>query len=150
MIEERVVLEGSVNISVVSGVSGSIIKTSPMATITLNGKVQPLASSVAKKLRTAGIDAVCGQEIDATLHGKLLINLFNAVNALSGTSLTETLCSPGQRTVIKLCIAEALDVYKGEYPASYLSYFVFIYVPHMTRIKLLFTIAQPKAKLSKP
>ena len=77
--------------------------------------MQPHAEEVATLLRSANIPCRSVANIRSVTYGKLLINLFNAVNALSGQSLVELLLSRGYRQVAHASIAEALAVYKGIY-----------------------------------
>lgn len=76
--------------------------------------LQPYADQVARLLRAAGLQCDCVPNIRDVTHGKLLINLFNAVNALSGGSIFELLLARDYREVVSLSISEALQVYKGE------------------------------------
>ena len=68
--------------------------------------------------RAAGIGAKCTPRFTGVAYGKLLVNLFNAVNALSGVSLSTMLASRGYRTVARVCIEEALQVYQGAFSLS--------------------------------
>ncbi len=58
-------------------------------------------------------------DMDEVLHGKLLLNLNNAINALSGRPLKEQLATRDYRRVLAACMEEALATYaaKGVTPA---------------------------------
>jgi hypothetical protein len=60
----------------------------------------------------------CMPRFTGVAYGKLQVNLFNAVNALSGVSLSTMLASRGYRAVARVCIEEALQVYQGAFSLS--------------------------------
>jgi len=53
------------------------------------------------------------KEIAAFQYGKLVINLTNAINALSGQTLIETFNDPGHRQVLAKSMNEAIHVFKN-------------------------------------
>jgi 2-dehydropantoate 2-reductase len=70
------------------------------------------ALSVATALVTAGIPAQVRGDIEAVQWGKLLLNLNNAVNALSGLPLKRQLSDRQWRLVLAASVREALGVMK--------------------------------------
>jgi 2-dehydropantoate 2-reductase len=52
-------------------------------------------------------------EMEGVLYGKLLLNLNNAISALSGLTLKRELETRGYRELFAKCIWEALDVYRS-------------------------------------
>ncbi|KAJ3097354.1 hypothetical protein HDU97_004932 [Phlyctochytrium planicorne] len=76
-----------------------------------------------KILLAAGVDCKVSSEMDNVLYGKLLMNLNNAVSALSGVPLKAELSQKQFRDVLSKCITEALNVYTaaGIHPASFTS-----------------------------
>ncbi|KAJ3301391.1 hypothetical protein HDU76_005768 [Blyttiomyces sp. JEL0837] len=62
-------------------------------------------------LNEAGIECKSSPDIESILYGKLLVNLNNAVSALSGVPLKAELSQKQYRTVFAKCISEALAVY---------------------------------------
>ncbi|KAJ3214747.1 hypothetical protein HDU67_001286 [Dinochytrium kinnereticum] len=76
-----------------------------------------------KLLLAAGVDCKVSSEMDNVLYGKLLLNLNNAVSALSGVPLKAELSQRQFRDVLSKCISEALAVYtaSGIHPASFTS-----------------------------
>jgi 2-dehydropantoate 2-reductase len=68
------------------------------------------APEVAALLRTAGLVVNEDPDMQAVAWGKLLINLNNALNALSGLPLAEQLADHRWRVILADCVAEALKV----------------------------------------
>ena len=66
-----------------------------------------------RALREAGIDTREHDEIERVSWTKLLFNLNNAVNALSGLPLREQLLDRGYRRVMAACIGEGLDAMRA-------------------------------------
>lgn len=71
------------------------------------------ASEIARQLNDAGIETAVSPEIEAIQWGKLLLNLNNAVNALSGLPLKQELSSRPYRQVLAASMREALGVLKA-------------------------------------
>jgi 2-dehydropantoate 2-reductase len=70
----------------------------------------PAAGAVVETLRRAGLDAHAEPELTAHAWGKLLLNLNNAINALSGLPLRDQLGQRGYRRVFAACLAEGVAV----------------------------------------
>ncbi len=68
------------------------------------------APEMAALLRTAGVAVNEHPDMQAVAWGKLLINLNNALNALSGLPLAEQLADLRWRRILADCVAEALKV----------------------------------------
>jgi 2-dehydropantoate 2-reductase len=62
-------------------------------------------------LREAGLDTAVDTDILSVQYSKLLINLFNAINALSGQPVVQTLASRDNRAVFAAAIEEGLNAY---------------------------------------
>ncbi|KAL2913923.1 hypothetical protein HK105_206514 [Polyrhizophydium stewartii] len=71
----------------------------------------PAAEAVAAAFTGSGVATELSPSIDATLNGKLLVNLNNAVNALSGIPLKLELSTYALRQVVASCISEGLAVF---------------------------------------
>jgi 2-dehydropantoate 2-reductase len=71
------------------------------------------ALQLAAALTTAGIPATVRRDIEAVQWGKLLLNLNNGVNALSGLPLKRQLSDRHWRKVLALCMGEALAVLRA-------------------------------------
>lgn len=63
-----------------------------------------------ERLRRAGIPAATHTDLEAVQWGKLLMNLNNALNALSGRPLVEQLADRDHRAVLARMVAEGLTV----------------------------------------
>ncbi len=76
--------------------------------------------ALARELRRSGLPAGLRTDIDAVQYGKLLMNLNNGLNALSGMPLKRQLASRAWRSVLADCIAEGLEAMKaaGIHPAK--------------------------------
>jgi len=73
----------------------------------------PGADAIAGALNAAGIEAAVCDDIEAVQWGKLLLNLNNAVNALSGLPLKRQLSMRAYRQVLAVSMREALGVLKA-------------------------------------
>lgn len=71
------------------------------------------AEAVVEALRAGGTHAEVVRDIRAVQWGKLLLNLNNAVNALSDLPIRQMLSDRGYRRIIAALIREALAVLKG-------------------------------------
>jgi 2-dehydropantoate 2-reductase len=70
----------------------------------------PGAAAVVAMLRRAGLAAVARADLRAVLWGKLLLNLNNPVNALSGLPLKRQLLDRGYRRIVAALMREGLRV----------------------------------------
>ncbi len=68
----------------------------------------PGALALTGEMLEAGLATVIRRDIEAVMWGKLLLNLNNAANALSGLSLRDQLADRNWRRVMALCVREAL------------------------------------------
>jgi 2-dehydropantoate 2-reductase len=73
---------------------------------------RPLTQAIAEKLGRRPGQLRLTQDVDGLAWGKLLINLNNAVNALSGKSLLEQLSDRDYRRVVSVSMIETLEVLK--------------------------------------
>ena len=73
----------------------------------------PVAADMCRILTAAGLPARPDRDARAVLWGKLLLNLNNPVNALSGLPLREELSDRGYRNVLALLVDEALGVLRA-------------------------------------
>ena len=69
------------------------------------------AESLATAARAAGLRVSLRNDMSAVQHAKLLMNLNNAINALSGRPLKEELGTRDYRRCLALCQDEALDAF---------------------------------------
>ena len=75
--------------------------------------VDPAPQRLAAFLDVAGFPVSAAADMDAVLWGKLLLNLNNALNALSGLPLADELADRRWRRVLAVQIAEALGAMKA-------------------------------------
>ncbi|KAJ3148132.1 hypothetical protein HDU89_004979 [Geranomyces variabilis] len=83
-------------------------------------------------LSEAGVPTETSPDMDGIRYGKLLINLHNAVSALTGLPIQEELSTRAARKIWASCITETLDVYRasGINPVSFLPYGIaYSYLP---------------------
>ncbi|MBU2981372.1 2-dehydropantoate 2-reductase [Lentibacter algarum] len=75
--------------------------------------VEAGTGDIAALLDVAGLPVKAVSDIEAVQRGKLILNLTNALNALSGLSLREMLLTRSWRRVMASQMREALDVFKA-------------------------------------
>ncbi|WKX71399.1 2-dehydropantoate 2-reductase [Streptomyces sp. XD-27] len=75
---------------------------------------RPEAAALVRALGRAGLRVQVCRDMPAVQRAKLLMNLNNAVNALSGLPLREELGQRAFRTCLALCQAEALAAFRAE------------------------------------
>lgn len=85
------------------GTSGSVI---------ISERGGQKAKDLVARMNNAGITAKTHQDIDGVLWGKLVLNLNNAINALSGLPIRKQLERRDYRKLFARCIDEALLVLK--------------------------------------
>lgn len=78
----------------------------------LKAQADPALDPFVPLFATAGLPLSLEQDMDGVQWGKLLVNLNNAVNALSGETLAGQLRQRGYRRAWAMCIAEALGLLK--------------------------------------
>lgn len=66
---------------------------------------------LSRKMAQSGLPIMVEPEIEAVQYGKLLLNLINPVNALSGLTLHQMLSQRGYRRIYAAALQEALQVY---------------------------------------
>lgn len=71
----------------------------------------PLAGPLIEVMREAGLQVRATDDIQAVLHGKVLLNLNNAVQALSGLPLRAELLDRDLRRCVAICQVEANRVF---------------------------------------
>ncbi|TGB05546.1 2-dehydropantoate 2-reductase [Streptomyces palmae] len=75
---------------------------------------QPAGAPLVAALSAAGLPVRAHADMRAVQHAKLLMNLNNAVNGLSGLPLREELGQRAFRLCLALCQSEALAAYRAE------------------------------------
>ncbi|WP_370400499.1 2-dehydropantoate 2-reductase [Sulfitobacter sp. JB4-11] len=75
------------------------------------GQIAVERHRVTEWLSKSGADIALHDDLTPLQHGKLLLNLVNAVNALAGVPLYQMLADRGYRRVFAASLAEALAVY---------------------------------------
>lgn len=93
----------------------NVVRSGPAAwTQTVDGRLllkdHPRVEGLARSAREAGLDVGLHPDMRAVLYAKLLLNLNNAVNALSGVPLAQQLRDRDHRRVLAACQDEALAV----------------------------------------
>ncbi len=105
----RVVVPGMVPFNVVKGAEGRLHRGTS-GDLTIGAGVEGLAALLA----VPGLGTQESAQIEAIQRGKLLLNLNNALNALSGLPLRDELSDPRWRALLAAQISEALAVYRAE------------------------------------
>lgn len=107
-----------VTMNVVSNPStapGVFTRTSCWPKITVDARVEEACSIIVQRLTDAGfsVPAKPIQSFEAVQRGKLIMNMFNAPNALNGLSTAETLLDRRCLTLAAITAREALDCFKA-------------------------------------
>lgn len=94
---------------------GVFTRTSRWPKITVDARVEEACSIIVQRLTDAGfsVPAKPIQSFEAVQRGKLVMNMFNAPNALSGLSTAETLLDRRCLTLAAIIAREALDCFKS-------------------------------------
>ncbi len=71
----------------------------------------PASALLAERVLGSGVPVTVGADIRAVQYGKLLLNLNNPINALSGKTLFAELCGGGYREIFARAVEEAMQVY---------------------------------------
>lgn len=91
--------------SALAGVSFRQASSGPLAVLR-----SPYARGLAQALSGAGIDLHLARDMEAVQWAKLILNLNNAINALSGLPLRDQLADRGYRRILAAAMAEAWTV----------------------------------------
>ncbi|RKO85384.1 ketopantoate reductase PanE/ApbA C terminal-domain-containing protein [Blyttiomyces helicus] len=86
-------------------------------------KDSPSGRSLADTFTRCGLPTKTSENMDSVLYGKLLVNLNNAICALSALPLRAEVCTYGYRKIWALCMTESLKVYAaaGIHPTPFLA-----------------------------
>jgi len=71
-----------------------------------------VTADLQRSVERSGAPVALHDDIEAVQHGKLLLNLVNPINALSGISLHAMLSKSGYRKIYSAVLGEALGVYR--------------------------------------
>lgn len=107
---ERHVLGGMVAFNVVSPAAGHFHQSTDGKVIIEAGV---RSADLVAKLRDTGIDAGQTNDIEGVKWGKLLLNLNNGLNVLSGLPLVDQLLDQDYRLVLSAAMAETLNVLRS-------------------------------------
>jgi 2-dehydropantoate 2-reductase len=109
LVGERLVLGGIVSFNVVSQGAGQF-RRATTGPLVIEGSRDPRVASLVGALRRARFDVDIASDIRAVQWAKLVMNLNNAVSALSDVPTPELLFDPGYRRVLAVTMGEALSV----------------------------------------
>ncbi|MCB9735154.1 MAG: 2-dehydropantoate 2-reductase [Deltaproteobacteria bacterium] len=112
-LDGRRVVGGIVDFNVISRGAGVFERTTD-GPITLERPSSPAELALAQGLARAGLESRHVDDIGPHQWTKLLVNLNNAVSALSGAPTAELLLSRGYRRIIAAVVAEGLAVVRAK------------------------------------
>lgn len=110
----------------------------------------PQSAAIARSLQHAGLPTLLSGDMDGVLRTKLIFNLNNAINALSGLPLKEQLSDPRFRRLTAAVFREGLAVFKAAgTPARRAGRMVPQIAPYMLSLPnwLLFRLAAPMIQI---
>jgi 2-dehydropantoate 2-reductase len=118
-LDGRSVLAGIIGFNVVVREDG-VVRRTTSGPLVIEATRDPRIHALAGALSASGFDARLAANVQALQWGKLLMNLNNAVSALSGATTPELLFSKGYRAILAAIVGEALRVMRhaGVRPAS--------------------------------
>ena len=104
------VLGGIVGFNVVSKGQGTFRRATSGPLVVEDG---PGARPIVEALERAGFEAFAERDIQSMQWSKLIMNLNNAVSALSDATTREIVLTPGYRKCVAAIVEEALDVMRA-------------------------------------
>ncbi len=115
----RVVLAGIVGFNVVARDGGGFRHTT-VGALMVERTDEPRGARLVAAMRAAGLEAGMPSEIERHQWAKLLVNLSNAVSALSGAPTRDMVLRPGYRRIVAAVMGEGYRVLRaaGIRPAS--------------------------------
>jgi 2-dehydropantoate 2-reductase len=148
-LEGRPALAGIVGFNVVTPSAG-VFRRTTSGPLVIEASADPRVQALAASLRAAGLELKLAEDIRSLQWGKLIMNLNNAISALSDVPTRELLFTPGYRRILAGIIAESLDVIgrAGVRPAS-LTGMPLGLLPHVLRLPtpLLRLVARTQLKI---
>lgn len=108
----RVVLPGVVSFNVVPG-AGAVFHQTTSGPLMFGIGAEPRGHALAAALAAAGLDVEVRADLAPDQWTKLVVNLNNAVSALSGAPTREMILSPAYRRIMAALAAEALEVLRA-------------------------------------
>jgi 2-dehydropantoate 2-reductase len=108
----RTVLPGVVSFNVVPK-PGAVFHQTTSGPLMFGAGDDPRARALTGALAAAGLEVEVRAELAPDQWTKLIVNLNNAISALSGAPTRELLLSPGYRKVIAAVVAEAVAVLRA-------------------------------------
>lgn len=106
---DRPVLAGIVGFNVVSRGEG-LFHRAMSGSIMLEASEHPTARGLFRALGAAGLETELRADLAPDQWTKLMVNLNNAVSALSGAPTRQLLLSPGYRRIVAAVVQEALEI----------------------------------------
>jgi 2-dehydropantoate 2-reductase len=106
------VLGGIVEFNVLSKGDG-VFHQATSGRLVLEASDDPGAPALAENLGRAGFDVIVDPDVRAMQWSKLVMNLNNAVSALSDAPIRKILLTPGYRRCVAAIVSEALDVMRS-------------------------------------
>jgi 2-dehydropantoate 2-reductase len=145
----RIVLAGIVGFNVVPEAHGELRRTTS-GPLVIEAHDDPRAAALAVALRRVGFEVKVTREVAAQQWAKLIVNLNNAVSALSNAPTKELLLDAGYRRVLAALMAEAIAVMRraGVRPGS-LTGLPVAWFPHLLRLPtpVLRAVARTQLKI---
>lgn len=97
----------------VTGKGAGVFHSGTDGELTIEARPNPLLTDLQNAFQAAGQGCILSDDIKAVQWGKLLVNLNNALNTLSGGTLYEGLIQRNYRKSMADMVEEAYDVLKG-------------------------------------
>lgn len=107
------ILAGMVAFNVVWDIEANVFQQTTSGGLFIEKSKTNIEKEISTALKKTGLSVVVSGNLPNILYGKLLVNLMNPINALSGLTMGETLSNREYRLIWSACMDEGLFIYRS-------------------------------------
>lgn len=107
------ILAGMVAFNVVWDIEANVFQQTTSGGLFIEKSKTNIEKEISTALKKTGLSVVVSDNLPNILYGKLLVNLMNPINALSGLTMGETLSNREYRLIWSACMDEGLFIYRS-------------------------------------